>query len=52
MHRYRRVNLGTFSVRYVCSCGWRSSVVRRNEDESAYAQWQGHSDLARVGAPR
>lgn len=51
-HRYRRVNLGTFSVRFVCSCGWKTSVVRRDESSTAYAQWQGHADLARFGGAR
>lgn len=48
-HRYRRVLLGVFSVRFVCSCGWRTSVVRRNETDIAYAQWQGHRDLSLYG---
>lgn len=47
-HRYRRVNVGTFSMRLICSCGWRTSIVRRNESSTAFAQWQGHSDSPRL----
>lgn len=41
-HRYRRVLIGTNSLRFVCSCGWQTSIVRRDEDTAAYAQWDGH----------
>ena len=47
-HTYRRSLRGN-SVQYVCECGWRSSRVGRHDDRAAYAQWQGHRDLARYG---
>lgn len=46
-HRYRRQYLGTASLQLVCSCGWRTSVVRRWDSDIAYSQWQGHVDLER-----